>query len=283
MIRHHPLAMFFVLAFGISWLLWAPLWLPAFGVTSLPVLPLHHALGAVGPITAAFLVSWQRMGLAGSADLFRRMGLWRGQLRWIAVALLGPFVLFGLALLLVTFISGESLSLTGFGRSREFPQWSVLGFLTYNIVSFGYGEEVGWRGFALPHLQTRYSAFVATFLLTCGWALWHLPLFFYRPGYMSMQAADIVGWFFSILTGAILLTWLYNESHGSLLVVALFHAAIDIVFTSDISSQAVVTTSGVLVTFWGIIVLLITGPATLSRRGKKMTCGEEYAATDSPP
>lgn len=268
----YPLSAFFSIAFGISWLIWTPLWLPALGITGLPVLPYHHAFGALGPIAAAFLVSWHEMGQAGPLDLIRRMGLWRGRLAWVAVALFGPLVLFGIAVLVATVITSDTTpSLSGFGRSREFPQWSVFGFLAYNIVTFGYGEEVGWRGFVLPRLQARYSAFVATFLLTCGWALWHLPLFFYRPGYVSMQAVDIVGWFFSILTGAILLTWLYNESRGSLLVVALFHATIDSVFTSEISSDTVVTTTGALITIWGIIVLIVAGPTSLSRLEKMIT------------
>jgi membrane protease YdiL (CAAX protease family) len=279
MIRCHPLATYFAFAYGISWLLWAPLWLPAFGVDGLPVLPFHHALGALGPITAAFLVSARETGLAGPLDLFRRMGLWRGRLVWLSVALLVPFALLALAAVGASLIAGESLSLAGFGSSREFPQFSALGFLAYNIVSFGYGEEVGWRGFALPRLQTRYSAFVATLLLMLGWALWHWPLFFYRPGYMGMGAADVVGWFLSFLTGAVLLTWLYNESRGSLLVVALFHAAVDIVFTSDVSSQFVMNATGVLITFWGIIVFVAAGPAYLSRRGKMVRLDQSDAVT----
>jgi uncharacterized protein len=279
MIRRHPLATYFAFAYGISWLLWAPLWMPAFGVDGLPVLPFHHALGALGPITAAFLVSALETGLAGPLDLFRRMGLWRGRLVWVALALLAPFALLALAVVGTSLIGGESLSLAGFGSSREFPQFSALGFLAYNIVSFGYGEEVGWRGFALPRLQTRHSAFVATLLLTLGWALWHLPLFFYRPGYVSMGAVDIVGWFLSFLTGAVLLTWLYNESRGSLLVVALFHATVDIVFTSDISSQPVTNGAGVLITLWGIIVLVAAGPGYLSRRGKMIRLDQSDAVT----
>jgi membrane protease YdiL (CAAX protease family) len=279
MVHRHPLVAYFALAYGISWLLWAPLWLPAFGVGGLPVLPFHHALGALGPITAAFLVSTMETGLAGPLDLFRRMGLWRGRLVWVAVALLVPFALLALAAVGASLVGAESLSLAGFGSSREFPQFSALGFLAYNIVSFGYGEEVGWRGFVLPRLQTRHSAFVATLLLTLGWALWHTPLFFYRPGYMTMGVADIVGWFLSFLTGAVLLTWLYNESRGSLLVVALFHATVDIVFTSDISSQSVTNGAGVLITLWGIIVLVGAGPAYLSRQGKMIRFDQGVAVT----
>ena len=268
MSRRHPLATFFALTCGISWLIWAPLWLPAFGVNGLPVLPFQHGMGALGPIAAAYLVSAMEAGPAGPRDLFRRMGLWHGCLLWMAVALLAPFALLVIAVAGASVLGEASVSLADLGRSREFPQFSALGFLAYNVVSFGFGEEVGWRGFALPRLQTRHSAFVATLLLTLGWALWHTPLFFYRPGYASMDAAGIAAWFFSLLTGAVLLTWLYNESRGSILVVALFHAAVDVAFTSGNSSPFVVNTTGALITFWGIVVLVAAGPGYLSSRGK---------------
>ena len=264
----HPLLAFFALAYGISWLLWAPLWLPAFGVHSLPILPFHHALGALGPIAAALLVSTMEAGRAGAGDLFRRMGLWRGRFVWVVVALLGPYALLALGVVGAALFTGDTVSLAGLGGSREFPQFSMLGFFAYNLISFGYGEEVGWRGFALPRLQARHSALVATLVLTLGWAVWHVPLFLYRPGYTSMDAAGVVGWGFSLLTGAVLLTWLYNESRGSILVVALFHAAIDVAFTSDVSSPFVINAVGALVTIWGVSVVFAAGPGYLARRGK---------------
>jgi len=89
----YPLASFFVLAYVISWLLWAPLWLPAFGVDGVPTLRFHHALGALGPIAAALLVSAAQTGRAGPADLLRRTSLWRGRLVWVAVALLALLAL----------------------------------------------------------------------------------------------------------------------------------------------------------------------------------------------
>lgn len=258
---------FFVLAYAISWLVWAPLWLPSFGFHGLPVLPFHHALGAVGPIASAFIVATMESGSAGPADLSRRLGLFRGRSWWAAVAVFAPYALLGLSVAWASSFGGE-MAAEGFGRSREFPQFSALGFLGYNIVSFGYGEEVGWRGFALPRLQARHSALVASLLLTIGWAIWHLPLFLYRPGYTKMDAIGVVGWLFSLFTGAVLLTWLYNESRGSILVVALFHAAIDVVFTSDISTTSVVNAAGTLITLGGILVVIVAGPRYLSSQGK---------------
>jgi len=277
----HPLALYFVLAYSISWLLWAPLCLPAFGVGLLPVLPFQHALGALGPIGAALITSLMHDGVAGPRDLLRRAFAWRGQLRWAAVALLVPFALLALALVLEAVLNHGSVPWAGFGTSREFPQFSALGFLAYNIVSFGLGEEMGWRGFALPRLQSRHSALVATLLLTAGWALWHLPLFLYRPGYTSMGAAGIAGWLFSLLTGAVLLTWLYNESRGSILVAALFHATVDVAFTSSVSSPFVVNAIGAVITCWGIAVVVIAGPRCLARSGKVVRPAHDRAG--APP
>ncbi len=279
MIRRYPLAAFFALAYGISWLIWAPLWLPAFGVAGLPKLPYHHALGALGPIAAAFLVSAAETGLPGTRDLLRRMVLWRGRLMWISVALLVPFALLALAVTGASLLGGQNVALVGLGNSREFPQFSAIGFLAYNILSFGYGEEVGWRGFALPRLQARHSALVSSLLITVGWAVWHTPLFFYRPGYTGMNAAGIAGWLFSLATGSVLLTWLYNASRGSLLVVALFHASVDVVFTSDQSSPIVVNATGALITVWGVIVVVAAGPGYLSRRGKMVRQNDGAAVT----
>lgn len=268
MIQKHPLVVFYALACAVSWLVWAPLWLPPLGYDVLPVLPYHHALGAVGPIAAAFLVSAAQTNGHGPRDLLARMAAWRGRLPWILVGLAGPLLLPLLAVGLAAAFTNEPVSLSGFGRSSEFPRFGLLGFLIYNVVSFGYGEEVGWRGFALPRLQARHSALAATAMLSIAWAFWHLPLFLYRPGYVSMGPSGALGWLFSLVTGAVLLTWLYNESRGSLLVVALFHAAVDVAFTSEIASEFVVNAAGAMITVWGLVVLVVAGPRFLSRKGK---------------
>lgn len=275
--RRHPLLAFFTCSYAFSWIIWAPLWLPAFGIEGLPVLPYHHSWGALGPIAAAFLVAGVGSG-AGAKDLLVRMGAWRGRLLWMAVALVGPLALVLVAALGARLVTGEHIALEQLGRSREFPQLGAMGFFLYNVISFGYGEEVGWRGFALPRLQAKHSALTATLLLTLGWAVWHAPLFLYRPGYVSMGLGGSLGWLLSLLTGAVLLTWLYNESRGSLLVVAVFHASIDVAFTSDVSSDFVVSAAGVLITVWGIAVVVVAGPRFLARRGK-VVWSDEAAAT----
>ncbi len=279
MIGRHPLIAYFGLSYALSWLIWAPLWLPALGIEASPRLPYHHAFGALGPIAAAFIVSGVESGRAGVDDLLRRMVLWRGRPGWIAVACVAPVVLLAIAIVAARITTGEHVSVSSIGRSREFPQFSAFAFFAYNIISFGYGEEVGWRGFALPRLQTKHSALASSLMLTAGWAIWHIPLFLYRPGYTTMSVAGVAGWLFSLVTGSVLLTWLYNGSRGSLLVVAIFHAAIDVVFTSTTASAVVVNTAGALITVWGVIVVISAGPAYLSRHGKMVSHKHDGAIT----
>lgn len=265
-----PLIAFVTLAYGISWVVWMPLWLPAFGIAGLPVVPFHHALGAFGPLLAAVTVTARTGGLRALRDLLWRTILPGPRLWLTATALLGPFVLLGIGLAVAS-LWGKPLDLSSFGRSSEFPAFSALGFLIYNILTFGIGEEAGWRGFALPRLQSRFSALTATAVLCVIWACWHLPLFAYRPGYVGMDIGGIAGWLVSLATGAILLTALFNASRGSIVAVALFHAAIDVAFTSTGLSPIAINISGALITLAGIAVVVVFRPANLWPEGRMVS------------
>jgi uncharacterized protein len=106
--------------------------------------------------------------------------------------------------------------------------WSfvALGALTFcrNFFFTAILEEPGWRGFLLPHLQRRFSPLTATLLVWFLWALWHVPLDFSGPvGRTWLSYLQIRVVFFIPI--AIIMTWLYNSSNGSIFSVAIFHAA----------------------------------------------------------
>ena len=259
------LTLYFSLAYFISWLIWLPLYGHVFGITNLPAFPFNHALGGLGPMIAAFITTFIFEQKQGLLRLVRRLISPR-PLLYILIALFSPFVLLMVAVIASAVFYHTAFDFSGLLRVREFPAFNLLTFFGYNLLFFGFGEEVGWRGYALPRFQNKLNALSAGILLTFFWALWHWPLFFYRPGYTSMDIVAIAGWIFSLLTGSILLSWLFNSSRGSILVCAIFHATIDIAFTADIADKNVVSITGFLITMWGILILIIFKRNNLSRQ-----------------
>lgn len=259
---------YFGLAYLISWTIWLPLYGHIFGLINLPTLPFNHGIGGLGPLIASFLTTWIFLKKAGLKNLLAKC-LQIKPLLYLTVALFSPFILGFFALLISYFIDKNPINLSELLRTKEFPQFNLLTFFIYNLIFFGFGEEVGWRGFALPRLQNKSNALTASIVLTVFWALWHLPLFFYRPDYTTMGAAGIFGWVFSLLTGSILLTWLYNSSRASILICAVFHSTIDIAFTGDIADKNVINYMGFLITVWGILTILIFKPKNLAINDKE--------------
>ena len=264
---------FFGLAYLISWTTWLPLYGHIFGLTNLPVIPYEHAIGSLGPLIAAFLTTLIFLKKDGVKMLLSKCFQIK-PLIYLVVALFTPFLLVLISVIAGHFINGTPVCIPGLFTSSEFPRFNLLSVLIYNLVFFGFGEEVGWRGFALPRLQSKLNALTASFVLTLFWALWHLPLFFYRSGFNTMNTAGILGWLFSLLTGSILLTWLYNSSKASILICAIFHSAIDIAFTVDDTDKNVVSYLGILITVWGILTILFYKPKNLAVKERvKMTAG----------
>ncbi|OIN59161.1 CPBP family intramembrane glutamic endopeptidase [Arsenicibacter rosenii] len=245
------LILFFSLAYLLSWVIWLPLYGQVFGLPALPVLPFHHGIGSLGPLLAAFITTYLVEGFNGVRQLVKRCVTIQ-PIRYLLVALFSPFILVMLSVLLNFLVNDTSPRIGDLFHTPEFPEFTFIQFFIVNLLFYGFGEETGWRGFALPRVQMHVSPFLAALVMSVFWAIWHWPLFFYRPGMMSMNGAAVAGWFMSLLTGSILLTWLYNKSKGSLFICAVFHSTIDIAFLADSADQHIVNYLGALITLWGI-------------------------------
>jgi membrane protease YdiL (CAAX protease family) len=99
----------------------------------------------------------------------------------MVIAILIPAGLFLIATTSIAVITGATIEWRNVGASTEFPDLPRSVYWLANVVFFGFGEEVGWRGFALPRLQSHASALRASLVLAAGWAGWHLPLFAFGP------------------------------------------------------------------------------------------------------
>src|SRR5215213_1666936 len=175
MARRHPLLFFFVLAFAFSWVVWAPAVFLARGPSEPRTLAaLFHLAGGLGPMVSAFVVTALSGESAGVRELLGRVFRWRVGLGWWVVAVLGTPILFLLAAVACRLLFGGWPHLGEFGRSEEFAFLGLVPYWLANILFFGFGEEVGWRGFALPRLQIGRSALAAALVLGLFWAAWHI-------------------------------------------------------------------------------------------------------------
>jgi membrane protease YdiL (CAAX protease family) len=125
------------------------------------------------------------------------------------------------------------------------------------------GEELGWRGFALPRLQAKYNALVSSTILGLFWGFWHIPLWIAFGQTRLPLFIDVV----SMVQLAILYTWVYNSTGGSLLLVWLFHVAMTV--TQYFLARIPTLTDDIL--GWGIVVLVVVmaGARHLSRSSRK--------------
>jgi len=231
--RQHPIAAYFTFAFAITWVLHIPM---ALGMQGLGIFPYEvpeplfvilFILGAVaGPTSGAFLVTNVLEGKEGRRKLFRRYGQWRVGLTWYALALFG----FPIIYLFAGSVALGSVPLADIGAN-----WTTL-FSPYLITVLifpafiTWGEEPGWRGFALTRLQEHYHPVLSSVIVGFMHGLWHLPVYTYVSGPISLGPFDLVG--FAINTAmaiatAIIFTWVFNHAKGSILIAVLTHASLN--------------------------------------------------------
>ena len=270
-VKRRPLVAFFVLAYALSWLAW-PVW--AFGLYPNPVF-------SFGPFLAALVVLAITQGKSGLGGLLRRMVRWRVGIRWYAVALLVPVAITLAASVLNVLLGAQAPS------SAELGGWTGLlpaFFLVLLIPGLGGAwEEPGWRGYALPRLQTGRSALLASLILGVLIAGWHLPLMVVGQVHYS----DVL----SIMGAVVVFNWVFNNANGSVLIVMLMHATNNTIsgsFISPMFSGADSVRQGwLLAVVWcvaAIVVVILAGPANLSRKYSKQeepSNGEQAAET--PP
>jgi uncharacterized protein len=262
----HPVVTFTVIAYAISWLCWLPLLADRQDLVGWSASTYLHLLGGLGPAVAALVVTAAVAGRTGVFDVLRRTVAWRGRLRWLALAVLGPLALFAAAVAVARVAEGTWPDLGRFGASSEYPALPLAVFWAANLLFYGFGEEIGWRGFAQPALQRRRSPLNAAIVVSVIWAAWHLPLFGITATYRAMPAIGFLGFFVSMLAASLVLAWLYLRSSGSILVVALFHAAFDIATTTPTTTTLVPTVMGAAVTVAALAVIPSMRRATMTER-----------------
>ncbi len=254
-IRRHPLATFFVLAYGLSWTYWIPLALSRAHVA--PGSNVTHFPGLLGPGVSAFIVAAVANGRAGVVDLLTRMIRistpgWR-----FLVYSVSPLAFLVLALLVSTATDAAMPKAEDFGVYSGLPPMGLLPVFLLVLLFNGFGEETGWRGFALGRLQLRFGDLGGTLALAALWAGWHAPAFFFVERYRQLSLPTIIGGFgLGIVAGTLVLSRVSAVTSGSILAVSLWHALYNLTSATAASRGVIAAVTTTCVMVWAAWLLV---------------------------
>jgi membrane protease YdiL (CAAX protease family) len=264
-IKRHSLVIGILLMYTVTW----SVHLSGAGILPVRFPFVVYALGGWGFAVASIVMTWLTLGADAVGALLKRFLIWRIGWRWYSSLLIIPgSYLLGIALHALVNGTAPDFRLTSAYRAAG----SSAGVLLFVLPVFladvlGNGEEIGWRGYALPRLQARYSALYSALVLGLVWALWHIAVYI-----RSFNPIWFAWYLISVMAKSVLIAWAYNGSRGSLLLATLYHAMwntsgiflpiTDKLSEADIGTYAYVVVSEVAV---AAVITLISGPAHLSR------------------
>lgn len=254
-IERNSLVLYFIITYAVSWAIWSPIFLAAQGLVTWQVPFALYYLGSFGPMISALIMTAITNGSLGLRRLLARLVKWRVDLRYYAFAVLAPVGLFVVAVLLNRVIAGTWPDLKLLGEADYMPPLSIGGVLILWFLTYGLGEETGWRGYALPHLQRNRPAANASLILGILWGCWHLPAFFFRDTYIDLGIIGFPMLLVSVVFASVVFTWLYNSTAGSLLLVTLFHVFFNWLSVSEAGGQFVAIIMTMPVILWSIYVV----------------------------
>ena len=257
----HPIATYLILAYGITWLGWIPALIVSIGQgyllptidgfatfiqsgfsdTNHILIVVVFSLAVYGPLVGALIVTRSDSGKAGVAELWGRITRLRIGARWYLVAALIALALAVVPFLLVTLTRLAKFDSSGLFALAPF----ILPLLLWQILTSGFGEEPGWRGFLLPRLQARFGGEKYIWLLGLSWAIWHYPFTAFHtissmvdvpvPGMIAGVIFALAGNTMSLIGLTYIYVWLNNNTKSVLLAI-LFHALVNVMNTVVLTS-----------------------------------------------
>jgi len=251
LLRRYQITAFFVLTFALTWSAFIPWY--AGNAEDIPWF-------TFGPFAAALILSALTGGWPAVKALLAKIVHWRVGILWYLVALGLPLAIQLVAILLNALFGSPA------------PAWSNIPpvldvipmVLLFAVFSGPLGEEPGWRGFALPRLLSRYPALTASLILGVVWAAWHIPL-------LLVGDLTVYGTVNAVLA-AIVFTWVYQNTGGSVLIPILMHMShqnsvryLGEVFAEPDHTQQ----QWIAVAIWALVAVAIVAFAGTTRFGSR--------------
>jgi membrane protease YdiL (CAAX protease family) len=263
-VRRHQLASFVVVAYALSWADWIPMLVRDSRVV--PGGSVTHFPGLMGPAVAAFIITGLADGLPGMGRLVRRLVLIsKPSWRFFCYSL-SPLLFLALALAGMRIARRPIPPISDFALYSGLPVLPTLSVVLLVLLFNGFGEETGWRGFALARLQQRFGPVAGALVLGLVWAGWHTPSFWFVEGYRSMGVATLLGGFgLGICAGSVVLARVLNRTDGSVLAAALWHATYNLTSATTASRGIIGAVTTTCVMLWAGVLLFQEWRAPLAR------------------
>jgi membrane protease YdiL (CAAX protease family) len=267
------LVLYFVIVFIWSGLSWLPMVLFSVSINE----PLGFSLSTIsvfGPLASAFILTYFNQGKDGIRRLLKRGFDRRFGKKWlIPIFLLFP-ALNGSAVLVATLTEKITIDMSWVSNLPSVILGDLFLFILFCV--WAAGEEFGWRGYALDRLQKRFNATISSIMLGIIWWAWHIPALGFQSSTLGTQPINVWVFLAIILEFAVLLTWIYNNTNGSILAVILFHAMFNMASYATIPIANQIPTNSIP-NYYSLIVLLtiviavtiVYGPKRLVRQTKK--------------
>ena len=212
-----PLVTFFLLTYALMWACFITV-----AVAGIPIYaPLGGVLVLLGTFAPSLMALWITARTEGEGGVRVLLG---GVLRWRVPARWYLFALAYIPAIKLTAAVVHRLATGEWPRFGDEPWYLILPAIAVSTPVQA-GEEIGWRGYALPRLAARFGLARASILLGLIWGCWHLPQFF-------IPEADTYGQSFfvyvlQVTALSVAIAWLYARTNGSLLLVMLLHSAVN--------------------------------------------------------
>ena len=218
-------ARFFLITFLITWISWfiAAWFSYQPGMQGLQLL--FMVPGLLAPFIAVGVMIRGANNKALRKDFWDRLNPNKIKLRYLpAILLIMPFALFLATALSLLF--GHSANQFALSSEYKIMDGQVLLSILILFLAPTF-EELGWRGYGVDSIRSKFNLFRTTLIFAVVWALWHLPLFFihgyYQNELWNTSIVYVINFFVSILPATILMNWMYYKNNRSITAAILFH------------------------------------------------------------
>jgi membrane protease YdiL (CAAX protease family) len=260
---------YFVATFAWTWLFWGVAIATGANMEDFGAGLILLLLGVMGPMVTGITFTYLTRDKEGRRDYWKRIINFKQiPAKWYLVIFFFVPVMHVLSALLDNMTGGGGSTWGEVALNAVSNPLSIIASILFaSLIPFL--EELGWRGYVLDHLQAKWNALTSSLILGVVWSLWHLPMFFIPGSYQAgLGIGTVAFWMFflAIVPLSIIFTWIYNNTNRSTLATILFHAMVN--FTGELIalSERADNFYNLLWFVAAIVIAVIWGAKTLTRK-----------------